>query len=49
MLDQLNGSKVTTELTFHHPSKLRDWEMITELPLDFFVNKQLEKSKRPAV
>ena len=36
MLDQLNGSRVTTELVFHHPTKLRDWELIAEITPRFF-------------
>ncbi len=36
MLDQLNGSRVTTELVFHHPTQLRDWELIAEITPRFF-------------
>ena len=36
MLDQLNGSRVTTELVFHHPTQLRDWELVAEITPRFF-------------
>ena len=35
-LDQLNSSRLITELVFHHPTKIRDWELIAEITPRFF-------------
>ena len=45
MLDQLNGSKVTTELVFHHPTNLRDWELIAEITPRFFCQQAVGEIK----
>jgi len=45
MLDQLNGSRVTTELVFYHPTKLRDWELIAEITPRFFCQQSVGEIK----
>ena len=36
MLDQLNGSRLTAETVFHHPTTFRQWDIITEITPRFF-------------
>ena len=45
MLDQLNGSRVTSELVFYHPTKLRDWELIAEITPRFFCQQSVGEIK----
>ncbi len=36
MLDQLNGSRLTAETVFHHPTTFRQWDIIAEITPRFF-------------